>query len=239
MLNAMKSFGTWKPRMHAKLYITIVAVLFVGVAWGFSAKATPQLSDDQGQQSSACAGLPGFGALKNALASATAAETSGLNNQMWATLVDRDGVVCAVAFSGVNRGAQWPGSRVISAQKANTAARRQPLRTAAQQSRRYRRRLRGTLFELWHFVRPDGQAQNRWRKRFWWRPGSLRKRSSARRRSWSEWRYFLRRPQHLLARPKSLGSRPPRSLQLVARGWRSLGRSRASGQHHFRHHPKS
>ena len=121
MLNAMKSFGTWKPRMHAKLYITIVAVLFVGVAWGFSAKATPQLSDDQGQQSSACAGLPGFGALKNALASATAVETSGLNNQMWATLVDRDGVVCAVAFSGVNRGAQWPGSRVISAQKANTA----------------------------------------------------------------------------------------------------------------------
>src|SRR5206468_1986990 len=45
----------------------------------------------------------------------------GLNNQMWGTIVDRDGVVCAVAFSGVNRGAQWPGSRVISAQKANTA----------------------------------------------------------------------------------------------------------------------
>jgi heme-degrading protein len=40
---------------------------------------------------------------------------------MWATLVNRDGVVCAVAFSGVNRAAQWPGSRVISAQKANTA----------------------------------------------------------------------------------------------------------------------
>jgi hypothetical protein len=35
--------------------------------------------------------------------------------------VDRDGVVCAVAFSGGGRGAQWPGSRVISAQKANTA----------------------------------------------------------------------------------------------------------------------
>jgi uncharacterized protein GlcG (DUF336 family) len=40
---------------------------------------------------------------------------------MWATLVDRDGVVKAVAFSGDNRGEQWPGSRVISAQKANTA----------------------------------------------------------------------------------------------------------------------
>src|SRR5258707_5516715 len=121
MSNAMESFGTRKPRMHAKLYITIGAVLLVGVTWGFSAKGAPQLSDDQGQQSSACASLPGFGALKNALATATAAETSGLNNQMWATLVDRDGVVCAVAFTGVNRGAQWPGSRVISAQKANTA----------------------------------------------------------------------------------------------------------------------
>jgi uncharacterized protein GlcG (DUF336 family) len=40
---------------------------------------------------------------------------------MWGTIVDRDGNVCAVAFTGVNRGAQWPGSRVISAQKANTA----------------------------------------------------------------------------------------------------------------------
>ena len=40
---------------------------------------------------------------------------------MWATIVDRDGIVCAVAFTGADRGAQWPGSRVISAQKANTA----------------------------------------------------------------------------------------------------------------------
>jgi uncharacterized protein GlcG (DUF336 family) len=40
---------------------------------------------------------------------------------MWATIVDRDGIVCAVAFSGNDRGDQWPGSRVISAQKANTA----------------------------------------------------------------------------------------------------------------------
>jgi uncharacterized protein GlcG (DUF336 family) len=70
---------------------------------------------------SGCASLPGYVALKAALESATSAETSGLNNQMWATIVDRDGTVCAVAFSGVNRGAQWPGSRVISAQKANTA----------------------------------------------------------------------------------------------------------------------
>ena len=40
---------------------------------------------------------------------------------MWGTVVNRDGLVCAVAFTGDNRGQQWPGSRVISAQKANTA----------------------------------------------------------------------------------------------------------------------
>ena len=40
---------------------------------------------------------------------------------MWGTVVNRDGIVCAVAFTGDSRGAQWPGSRVISAQKANTA----------------------------------------------------------------------------------------------------------------------
>jgi len=90
----------------------------VAVACALAASSATQNTDDQGFS---CSNLPNFSALKNAIASATAAETSGLNNQMWATLVNRDGVVCAVAFSGVNRGAQWPGSRVISAQKANTA----------------------------------------------------------------------------------------------------------------------
>jgi uncharacterized protein GlcG (DUF336 family) len=78
-------------------------------------------ADDNRAGSSACKDLPGYAALKAALLTATATETSGLNNQMWGTIVDRDGIVCAVAFTGVNRGAQWPGSRVISAQKANTA----------------------------------------------------------------------------------------------------------------------
>lgn len=67
-----------------------------------------------------CANLPAYPQLKSALIAATATETSGLNNQMWGTIVDRDGIVCAVAFTGTNRAAQWPGSRVISAQKANT-----------------------------------------------------------------------------------------------------------------------
>jgi uncharacterized protein GlcG (DUF336 family) len=68
-----------------------------------------------------CKSLPNYNQLHTALLSAVANEGSGLNNQMWATIVDRDGIVCAVAFSGTDRGAQWPGSRVIAAQKANTA----------------------------------------------------------------------------------------------------------------------
>jgi uncharacterized protein GlcG (DUF336 family) len=45
----------------------------------------------------------------------------GLGHDMWAAAVNRDGIVCAVAFSGPDRGAQWPGSRIIAAQKAYTA----------------------------------------------------------------------------------------------------------------------
>lgn len=60
-------------------------------------------------------------ALKAALIAARNEENGGFGLDMWATMVNRDGVVCAVAFSGVDRDDQWPGSRVISAQKANTA----------------------------------------------------------------------------------------------------------------------
>ncbi len=60
-------------------------------------------------------------ALTAALQAAVAAPNGGLGNNMWATVVDRDGVVCAVTFTGNNRLQQWPGSRPISAQKAYTA----------------------------------------------------------------------------------------------------------------------
>ena len=82
--------------------------------------STATMADGTGK-GAACAGLPDHDALETALANAVAEETSGLNNHMWGTIVNRDGVVCAVAFSGMDRGAQWPGSRAISAQKANTA----------------------------------------------------------------------------------------------------------------------
>lgn len=102
--------------MSHKRILCQVAILALAV----TCSARMLYADDR-QFSNECNSLPNQAALQSALAAATAAETSGLNNQMWGTIVDRDGVVCAVAFSGVNRGAQWPGSRVISAQKANTA----------------------------------------------------------------------------------------------------------------------
>lgn len=68
-----------------------------------------------------CSGLPSWSQLKLALAQARKETNGGLNLDMWGTVVNRDGIVCAVAFTGTDRGDQWPGSRVISAQKANTA----------------------------------------------------------------------------------------------------------------------
>jgi uncharacterized protein GlcG (DUF336 family) len=75
--------------------------------------------DDSGSRN-ACKALPSWAELKAALKAAQAQNNGFLGNQMWGTIVNRDGIVCAVAFTGGNRGDQWPGSRVISAQKANT-----------------------------------------------------------------------------------------------------------------------
>jgi len=100
-------------RTEARL-ITVMAVagfLTVGVALAHAG------DDDR----SACRGMPSYSALRAALEAAQGQQNGGFGLQMWATVVNRDGVVCAVAFTGDDRGDQWPGSRVISAQKANTA----------------------------------------------------------------------------------------------------------------------
>ena len=76
---------------------------------------------NEDSSSSTCNQLPSQSALRSALVAARLQSNGGFNLDMWGTIVDRDGVVCAVAFTGSERGDQWPGSRVISAQKANTA----------------------------------------------------------------------------------------------------------------------
>lgn len=60
-------------------------------------------------------------ALSAGLATADAADSTGLNNHYWAVVVNRGGIVCAVAFSGPTRDSQWLLSRQIAAAKAFTA----------------------------------------------------------------------------------------------------------------------
>lgn len=68
-----------------------------------------------------CKNLPSYAQLKTALSAAQKQTNGGFGLHMWASVVNRDGFVCAVAYSGADRNKQWPGSRIISAQKAYTA----------------------------------------------------------------------------------------------------------------------
>src|SRR4051794_31580533 len=93
--------------------IIIAALLFGPAAWAQSPPPT-----------AGCDKVPDQGKLRAALQAVVKegkAANSGLGNQEWAAVVNRDGIVCAVAFSGPDRGDEWPGSRVIAAEKASTA----------------------------------------------------------------------------------------------------------------------
>jgi uncharacterized protein GlcG (DUF336 family) len=60
-------------------------------------------------------------ALKASVKPSGGPSNGGLDNNMWGAVVGRDGVVCAVTFTGAGVGDQWPGSRAIAIEKANTA----------------------------------------------------------------------------------------------------------------------
>ena len=74
----------------------------------------PAWADGNEAERSSCVGLPTQTQLKAALTQARQASNGGFNLDMWGSVVNRDGVVCAVAYTGSNRSAQWPGSRVKS-----------------------------------------------------------------------------------------------------------------------------
>ena len=98
--------------------MTVLVAVCLLARGGAVVKAADGNNNDSG---SACKGLPSHAALWAALVSARTQSNGGFNLDMWGTIVNRDGIVCEVAFTGADRGSQWPGSRVISAQKANTA----------------------------------------------------------------------------------------------------------------------
>lgn len=68
-----------------------------------------------------CSKLPKHTELLASLKKIQSENNGGLGFHMWATLVNREGIVCDVTFSGGNWDSQWIGSRIISAQKAYTA----------------------------------------------------------------------------------------------------------------------
>jgi uncharacterized protein GlcG (DUF336 family) len=99
-------------RTLCKAKPVLAAVLFL-----FGSAASAQNAQD-------CSKLPDFNKLKTVLTEVIkegSGANGGLGNQEWAALVNRDGNICAIAFSGPNRGSQWPGSRTIAAVKASTA----------------------------------------------------------------------------------------------------------------------
>lgn len=95
--------------------------------------ATPAMADGSygggggNPRQHSCDGLPTWSQLQSALKAAVAVGPNnttgngGLGFNMWGTIVAQDGTVCAVAYSGAHYTDQWLASRVISAQKANTA----------------------------------------------------------------------------------------------------------------------
>lgn len=94
------------------------------VAISSVAVGAPEVAADSSKPAGICASLPDHGKLKAALREVVKQGrevNTGLGNQEWAAVVNRDGIVCAVVFSGPDRGAEWPGSRIIAAEKAHTA----------------------------------------------------------------------------------------------------------------------
>jgi uncharacterized protein GlcG (DUF336 family) len=62
-----------------------------------------------------------FERLQYELKDADDEDSTGFNNHYWAVVVNRQGTVCAVAYSGRDRDSQWLLSRQIAAAKAFTA----------------------------------------------------------------------------------------------------------------------
>jgi Uncharacterized protein, possibly involved in utilization of glycolate and propanediol len=100
-------------KLMTRLSLVGIAILFISFT---VSAAAPNLM---------CKDVPDHAALTAALKKVVVVGDNKANGgfalNMWATVVGRDGTVCAVTNTGANWDDQWPGSRVISAQKANTA----------------------------------------------------------------------------------------------------------------------
>ena len=111
--NGLHSSSMWREKMKKLMIGSMLLILCaIGPAFG-------QMKSDS------CSQVPDHAALTAALKKSVVVGDSKANGgfalNMWATVVGRDGSVCSVTYTGNKWDDQWPGSRVISAQKANTA----------------------------------------------------------------------------------------------------------------------
>ena len=107
--------GAWRPALAAGLLVVLAAC---GDKITNNNSGPPTFTPDP---------IVTQADLQTALTSALSSTNGGLDFPMWATVVDRAGVVVAVVHGGTVAHPdnavddQWLGSRAISAQKANTA----------------------------------------------------------------------------------------------------------------------
>jgi uncharacterized protein GlcG (DUF336 family) len=107
----------WGTKSQLAITSMLVAVMAVGPGCRSDSAVAPLAAD---KQIEAARTFPDYSTFKNALTAVRNEDNGGFNLDMWATMVDRSGKVVAVTFTGARQGDQWQGSRVISAQKANT-----------------------------------------------------------------------------------------------------------------------
>jgi uncharacterized protein GlcG (DUF336 family) len=102
--------------MHSLRVVPLVVTCALAAAGCSSDDATAPST----QASSLIHFIPDHNTLRAELREVLEEQNGGLGFEMWATILDRNGKVIDVVFSGERRDDQWPGSRAISAQKANT-----------------------------------------------------------------------------------------------------------------------
>ena len=91
-----------------------------------SLSALPMLAGDYDNSNPAkCPGLPSASQLRSLLMSAptSGGDAGGLfhGRKMWGAVVNKDGELCAVAYSTTDARGVWPGSQAIAKAKAYTA----------------------------------------------------------------------------------------------------------------------
>src|SRR4051812_50112322 len=98
--------------MHKAIVSGIIALIAALSVSQAAAQAPPSCPVEHGRLADI---------LKKSVKPSGGPSNGGLDNNEWAAVVNRQGVVCAVAYSGSKMDDQWLGSPAIAAEKANTA----------------------------------------------------------------------------------------------------------------------